>query len=135
MSSLCLNSSQSEQSLIESLYLCVRLKAAVNHFVPCRHGRRTQIWGWLKRGGRERKRKCCFSQFLVILPSDEPLCNLHLPPGGYSSSGVILFSSIDDPVRFIPASPHRVFHQIMYFILYHDCCHYYILGSINDNSI
>lgn len=56
--------------LLESnlLTLSVRLKAAVNHFLPCRHGENSchhaQIGGWLKRRRGERKRKCCFSQFL-----------------------------------------------------------------------
>lgn len=130
-------------SLSESLSVsCVRLKAAVNNFLPCRHGQNgchcTQIGGWLKRRGSKRKIKCCFSMVL----SSAPLMRLTLTSAFHPVviTVVVWFfclskwiQPIEDLVHLmqitiIPTFLH--FQNYRSFILYDYCCYYIIIALL-----
>lgn len=78
--------SLSSLSVSNLLTLCVKLKAAVNHFLPCEHGQNghqhTQMGGMVKKRCSKRGKKTLFLSVLVILPSYETLLHLNLPPKG-----------------------------------------------------
>lgn len=92
LASLCLSTSQSEQSLRESLCAAERSSKSFST---------VQAWpqrlppykdrGMVKEERQREDKKMLFFSALVILPSDETLFNLNLPPRGYTSNGVIFF--------------------------------------------